>query len=220
MAESEVNSQPTTAPTAPATPAAAPTTTTTTTTTTSPSKKGMSTGAKVAIGLCGGCLGLIIILGIVSAVAGTALLKSMPSFIQNAFEEEGLTFDENNGEFTITDDETDSSLTAGESIDLPNNFPSDIPVYEPADATFKMTEGNNGTVMFTTSKDVATVKSYYMSEMKKKGWTEDSNMEFNEAVILTYTKGDWTSSITVAEDSDDTTKNSITVTYSYTDSTE
>lgn len=214
MTKTEVQSQPEATPTTPATPAA-PTVPTAT-----PAKKGMSTGAKVALGLCGGCLGLIILLGIISTIAGGFMLRSMPNFIQDALEKEGINVDQKNGNVTITDKDSNSNLSAGESLELPSNFPSDIPTYSSAKVTFKYTQNKDGSVIFSTSDNVTKVKSYYTSEMKKKGWTGKDTLDINDISYNTYTKGNYSTTISVGKQTDDESKTSISITYTYTEPTE
>ncbi len=193
------------------------TSTTTTTTSNTPvtPKKGLSTGAKVGIGICGGCLGLIILMGIMMTVAGGVFVKYMPDIVKNNLEQNGVDIDTDNGSINITDDETGTEFSAGDDVELPKNFPDDIPVYEPSTVTFKLSQDQNGSVILGTSKSYDTVVSYYTSEMKKEGWTEDTNAEFNDSTILSYNKTDWIASVTISKDDTGDYSTVITITYEY-----
>lgn len=180
------------------------------------SQKGMSTGAKIAIGCGIGCVVLIIILVIVS-IFGAALIRKAipegtgPEFMENWLEssiEDGtggsadVNIDEN--KWTFTDDNGETSMEYGEGVELPSDFPSDVPVYSGATVTGKTTSTDGSTVSFSTDDSVSKVSSFYKKELEDEGWTEISTYESTDSIVLSYEKDEQQLSLSIYGDSSGT----------------
>lgn len=113
--------------------------------------------------------------------------------------------------------ENGASFAMGENLKLPDNFPSDVPVYGSVAIKSSSVDTAKGSVfLIMTSKDSADdISAWYKTEAKAKGWTQKSSLEMSKGnYILTFEDKDKsTLAVTVSrgKDSDET---SLTVTRS------
>lgn len=79
------------------------------------------------------------------------------------------------GSITITDEETGTTTQLGEDVSLPDNFPSDVPIFEDVTviASLETAEGEFTTTM-TSTEDHGVITKFYETELKKEGWTIDN----------------------------------------------
>lgn len=189
-----------------------------------PPKKGMSTGAKIGLGLCGGCLLLIIIFSILLAVAPFIFSKILPktltpNFLENLIEKgiekdtgEDVDLDISDNKWSYQDESGENSFEFGEDVELPSDFPSDIPQYSGAKLTSKITTSDGNTVTFTTSDSATKVIDYYQTQMKKNNWTETSTYEGGDTAFLSYEKNGKGASVSVYGGDEETT---LSIVYGY-----
>lgn len=101
---------------------------------------------------------------------------------------------------TITVNTNAGSFSAGEEVDLPDNFPSDIHVI---DGTIKMVsetpEIEGFSVSIETSKSVSAAKTEYEEELVDDGWTITGTLDFTETVSLMAEKDNRTVTVTIME---------------------
>lgn len=75
---------------------------------------------------------------------------------------------------TVTVKEKGVSMTAGQDVELPDNFPSDIPLYPNSKVLQIMNSGATGgtSVNFIAqNSDVSAVIDFYKNKMAENGWT-------------------------------------------------
>src|SRR3989339_1865173 len=126
-------------------------------------KKGMSTGAKVGLGLCGGCLVLLILLVIGLMAFPLMIARMIPSGSTGNFFTDWLETrieDSTDTSLDFSDDEG-NSYEGGTDLTLPSNFPSDIPQYSGASVTGKTSTSTGDSVSLQTSDTLSQVVDFY-----------------------------------------------------------
>lgn len=87
-----------------------------------------------------------------------------------------------NSDIDISDDKftvntNEGSMQWGEGAELPDDFPSDVPIYKNAKVTSSSTstadQGYSASLSTTDSQ--STVADYYKAELEKQGWTIDDS---------------------------------------------
>ncbi len=103
-------------------------------------------------------------------------------------------------EMTVTGETEKGKFTVsiGESVEIPKDFPADVFIFRPskAVATIKMPEGYS--VSLTTGKDVPTVVKTYKREMQAKGWSKATSINMGDQSMLMYEKKNRAANITIA----------------------
>lgn len=94
------------------------------------------------------------------------------------------------GQMNFKDNKTGSSVSIGENMDIPDDFPKDVPIYPGAKASSIMTSTSEKTANATlTSGDEATkITKWYEDKFKSEGWTEDNSSTINDVEVRSYTK--------------------------------
>jgi hypothetical protein len=86
--------------------------------------------------------------------------------------------------------------------ELPDDFPSDVPVYAGAKVEQVQDLPNNAhNVIFRTSGPVNEVTRFYHEQLSKKGFNVTQQFERPNHAFMTYRKGSLLANITIAEDS-------------------
>lgn len=98
------------------------------------------------------------------------------------------------GEINITGEDGES-ISVGESLDLPSDFPSDVPIYDDANITSASSNSSleSHYLSLTSTDDYSDITSYYESELEDNGWTIDNTSTFTaQGKSTTYlcSKGD------------------------------
>lgn len=95
------------------------------------------------------------------------------------------------------------SYAVGDSVSLPDGFPSDVYV---VDGTIKSAvttvAGKAYSVSLTTSKSVADVKSLYASKLVENGWTVITTAAVSGSEMFSAEKGKRTLTVTISPDQD------------------
>ncbi len=101
---------------------------------------------------------------------------------------------------TVTINTNAGSMSAGEEVDLPDNFPSDIYII---DGTIKMamatTEIEGFSVSVETSKSVSAAKTEYEEKLVDDGWTITGMLSFTETASVTAEKDNRIVTVTIME---------------------
>jgi len=108
--------------------------------------------------------------------------------LMNAAYNSGNSNSSTNATYNYTDPQTGGSFSMGSEI--PSTFPSDIPIYSGATASFSSSDNNSEgnfqtTVTFTLKGSVNTVSAFYKTKMEAAGYTltSESNIFGN---MLTF----------------------------------
>jgi len=189
-----------------------------------PDQKGLSTGSKIGLGLCGGCLLLIIIFGLLFALAPVVLLKIFPeaatpeffeNLIENAIEEDTgreaeVNIDSDEGKWSVKDETGETSVEWGDEVEIPDDYPSDVPEYSNAQAINKTAVNEAKTVTFSTSDSVSEVASYFQDGLEDNDWEEVSSFDSTDVSYFTYEKNGRLMMVNIYSDGEETT---FTVSY-------
>ncbi|MCU0679487.1 MAG: hypothetical protein MUC28_03535 [Planctomycetes bacterium] len=112
--------------------------------------------------------------------------------------------DINNNEVNVETEE--GSFRAGEEVDLPADFPSDVYVYG---GTIKAVITNNNpkghTVSIETADEAAKVKTAYEEKMREGNWDITGTMDFGGTISLAGQKGDRNLSVMIGQNEETTT---------------
>ncbi|MFH1078089.1 MAG: hypothetical protein V1745_02285 [Patescibacteria group bacterium] len=139
--------------------------------------------------------------------------KVAEGMVENAT---GADVDLSTNSVTVTDDKTGTTASFGEDVKLPDDFPSDMPMYPGAKltgVTLSRTDGISGWVTMTTADEIKKVVDWFAEEMKGKGWTTESSMTVNGSEYRSWKK-DETTTLTVNLTKDaDTGETSLIATY-------
>jgi len=168
-------------------------------------KKG--TNPLVFVGV--GCLVLLVVLGVGSAVAFKFFANTVgKGMVEKAIEAKtGVKTDISNledGKMTFTDSKTGAQVNIGTG-EIPAAFPKDFPVYPDAKVTSSLSGAeagkNNGYwLTFETADALDTVAAFYKAEFAKNGWTVESTFTANDTTTQAVKKADWRGSLSLAKD--------------------
>lgn len=132
--------------------------------------------------------------------------------IQKAAKDNGVNV--NNGSVTIQGKDGNSASIGG-NAQIPNGFPSDVPIYKPSEVVASSKANGSYGVSLLTNDSLQKVTDYYNSELPKQGWqsSEDTG-QFNLSggSVATFTKGNQTLGVIMASDNKSGSKTSITLT--------
>ena len=103
------------------------------------------------------------------------------------------------------------SLSTGESVQIPKDFPDDVFIYRPSKAIAAMKMAQGYSISLTTGKEVEEVTETYREEMEGKGWSEQTAMNMGAQMVLVYTKESRIANIAIAA-TGDATRITLTVT--------
>jgi hypothetical protein len=88
--------------------------------------------------------------------------------------------------------------STGGAVQLPANFPSDVPPYAGATIIISNSQPNGaGSVTFTTPDTAAAVKTFYDDQLTKNGWTSASTQQSGTVTTEGFTKDDRTIQIEI-----------------------
>jgi len=99
-------------------------------------------------------------------------------------------------------------------VDLPSDFPQDVPVYKDAAVTQVQNLANNAhNVIFRTTAPVAEVYTFYENKMTASGWDVTQQVQRGSHAFISFRKGDLITNLTVAEDPQNPGKQVIAIMY-------
>lgn len=172
--------------------------------TVSPSKsKPLPLGIKIAIG----CVGILVIIGILIGVAGQLIFSKIGlNFMKKGIEQKtGITMDTAGKSMTIKDSKTGAEVNIGGEGKIPTGFPTDFPLYPGAkiEGNISGVESQAGKgfwLMLSSTDDAAKVTAYYETNLPKNGWTVGSTMNIGPSSTWEVTKGDIGGTVIVGAD--------------------
>lgn len=94
----------------------------------------------------------------------------------------------------------ESEVSVGGNVEVPKNFPEDVPIYTGLKLNTSAQDKETATVRGVTSDSVEKVVDFYKSRLEAKGWTEDmvvSQGGKEPMTMLTYSKDDRSASIMI-----------------------
>ena len=174
--------------------------------------KPLPLGIKIAIG----CVGVLVILGIIIGAIGSVIFSKIGLNIGKKVIENrtGITVDEKNG-VAIKDQKTGAEVNLG-SGKIPSNFPKDFPIYPGAKVEGNIsgseTAAQKGFWLILSTTDASDkVAAYYETNLPSNGWTIGSTMNVGASSTWEVTKNDLTGGVVIGSD-DKTKGTSIVIT--------
>ncbi len=100
---------------------------------------------------------------------------------------------------TFTDEETGDTLSFGGEVELPSDFPSDVPIMDDAVIIASSSSSSRGEHTATlTAKDFDKTEKFYKEQLEEEGWTiDDASTLTIGSKITTYTASKGTRKMTV-----------------------
>lgn len=96
------------------------------------------------------------------------------------------------------------SLSSGEGVEIPKDFPNDVLIYRPSKVNMAMNMPEGQSITMTTSDDSKKVEETYKREMTAKGWSEQASMNMGTQSMLMYEKEDRAANITITPEGGET----------------
>lgn len=100
---------------------------------------------------------------------------------------------------TMTDDQG-NQMAMGEGVAVPDNWPSNVPLF---DGTLVMVSSNadgTATASWTTEGDPTAVADAYGAQLESAGYSMQSDSNFDDSIIREYTSADLVIIVDVVED--------------------
>jgi hypothetical protein len=90
---------------------------------------------------------------------------------------------------------------AAAEVELPENFPSDVPVFKDAKPfAVQQLAGNARNVLFNADAPSPEIFTYYRDEMQSNGWTKTQEYQTREQSFLSFKKGRMIANMTISKD--------------------
>jgi len=93
-----------------------------------------------------------------------------------------------------------SQMAVGEGVAVPDNWPSNVPLF---DGTLVMVSSNadgTATASWTTEGDPTAVADAYGAQLESAGYSMQSDSNFDDSIIREYTSADLVIIVDVVED--------------------
>jgi hypothetical protein len=112
--------------------------------------------------------------------------------------------------FRIQTEEGEMTMTAGDSVKLPDGFPKDVFLYKGAvlNTAMELPQGFN--LMLQTKDDPSKISETYLTEMEAKGWSKEMSMDMGGRKMLAFQKDERIANVSIASH-DEMTQIALTV---------
>jgi hypothetical protein len=151
---------------------------------------------------------LKIVLIVVGVLVGLGVLATIASilFVGVLFDKatDGIDIDDESGTVSFQSEDGKVTTNVGENVKLADGFPTDIPIFEPSTlvASTKVSDSQFSSVAKTASS-VADVTNYYKTQMAAQGWTTQFDSTSADSTLITFQKGNRTSSVVITTSPDE-----------------
>ncbi|MFH0750087.1 MAG: hypothetical protein V1917_04230 [Candidatus Gottesmanbacteria bacterium] len=178
--------------------------------------KPLPLGIKIAIG----CVGILVIIGILIGVAGNLIFSKMGlNFMKKGIEKQtGVSLDASGKSMTIKDSKTGAEVNIGGEGKVPAGFPKDFPLYPGAKVEGNISgvedkAGKGFWIILSTTDEASKVTAFYESNLSKNGWIIGSTMNIGPSSTWEVSKGNLGGAVIVGSD-EKTNGTSIVITIS------
>lgn len=102
-------------------------------------------------------------------------------------------------EVTAEDEEGNKfAAQSGKNVEIPADFPSDIPIYSGAKPLVAMQmEAQGQSVTLESGDSLDAVYQFYVDAMQANGWTLDAQMDWGGQKMIAAKKGDRTAAVSI-----------------------
>jgi len=90
------------------------------------------------------------------------------------------------------------SISTGEEIEVPKDFPADVLVYRPSKVVTAANMPEGQSLALTTSDESTKVVEAYKREMVAQGWSEQTSLNMGAQSMLVYEKENRAANVTIA----------------------
>ena len=113
--------------------------------------------------------------------------------VEKALEENGeegakVEVDLEGQKFSYQQEGTQNKMQFGEGVEIPADFPKDIPIFQPSRVKGVMNIGGTMNLNLATEKPVSEVATFYQSQLSGQGWSEVTALNNEGQFFGTYTK--------------------------------
>ncbi|EKD79598.1 MAG: hypothetical protein ACD_41C00029G0001 [uncultured bacterium] len=171
-------------------------------------------------------LRLVLVLGLGVVLSGCSLLdKAAEKATEKVTEKvtESIIEGETNSDvditddgFTVTDEESGDTVSFGESVSLPDDFPSDVPIIDGAVIIAASSTSSRGEYSATlTVNGFSATEAFYEEAIVDEGWTIDDNSTLTmgtSITTITASKGERTLTVGIYQSTEEEVSVVITVT--------
>ncbi len=116
--------------------------------------------------------------------------------------------DEDKGSVEYKDEDSEGRAEVGEDVELPDNYPNDVPVYKNAkilsSITSKTDQVDTMTVTLQSDDSLNDVAQFYKDQLPKNGFSITNQREDKSIAVLSANKDDRTVSIVASRNNDKT----------------
>lgn len=98
----------------------------------------------------------------------------------------------------IQTEEGEMTMTSGDSVKLPADFPKDVFLYKGADLNTAMELPEGFNLMFQTKDDPSKVSEAYLAEMEAKGWSKEMSMDMGGHKMMVFKKDERIVNVSIA----------------------
>ncbi len=98
----------------------------------------------------------------------------------------------------------DGEMVAGKGTKIPDDFPDDVFVYQPAEVVASVNAEGGKSLSLKTADDAEKVAATYKTEMKKNGWTEKGSMNMGGQNMLVYEKNGANANVVIVSNEEET----------------
>jgi len=140
-------------------------------------------------------LGLALAVLVCAAGCKKTAEEAMEAAIESQIAKDGgsanVEIGEDDMSFKFEDKKSGAKMAFGKNVEMPKDFPQDVPVYKSMTLAMAHSQKENNTFMVqgVTPDSVATVAAYYATETPKQGWSEETNMDQGDKLrVVAYKK--------------------------------
>lgn len=113
------------------------------------------------------------------------------------------------------DNETGTVSSWGENVEVPSDFPSDVPIYDNGTVVgvtvTREGDSQGSWISFTTSDSAAVAVEWYAERLVAAGWTQQASYSVQGSEMRSFAKGDATITVSAGSDESSDYETVITV---------
>jgi hypothetical protein len=93
-----------------------------------------------------------------------------------------------------------TGTTGDKSVALPDAFPKDVPILKNATLKATVSKGDRMVVQLHTTSSIREAENFYLTALKKEGWTVAEPSNSGDTTIVSAKKGNTLCSVTIASE--------------------
>jgi hypothetical protein len=93
-----------------------------------------------------------------------------------------------------------AGATGEKGVGLPDEFPKDVPILKNATLKATVSQGDRMIVQLHTTSSIAEAENFYLTTLKKEGWTVTEPSYTGDMTIVSAKKGNTLCGVTIAKE--------------------